>query len=229
MTDPTLQAVLFDLDDTLHDRTAAGRLRAERWVDQHLTPDGPTERAQMVAWLIALDDGGYGSKAEILRRLQERRPALAWDVETFTRLFVEALIEHITLTEEAQSLLEALQTDQIPWGIVTNGPATQRDKIVHLGLDKLTDCVLVSSEFGCRKPDRRIFDAAADRLGVPATQILFVGDHCRNDIVGAHGAGMATAWLAHGRPWPQEEAAAPDHIVSSLADVWPILNPASIA
>jgi len=212
------------LDDTLHDRTAAGRLRAAHWVDHYLMPDTPTERAERIAWLIALDDSGYGSKAEILGHLRTLRPTLEWDEATFTRLFVQGLFEHMTLTPDAALLLEALRANRVPWGIVTNGPTTQRDKIVHLGLEGLTDCVFVSGEFGCGKPDRRIFDAAADCLGFPAAQILYVGDHALNDIGGAHGAGMKTAWLAPGRVWPSELAPAPDYILASLADVRPLLN-----
>lgn len=224
MSEPSPRAVLFDLDDTLHDRTQAGRLRAARWVDQYLPTNSPEERAESIEWLIALDNGGYGSKAEILRRLQERNPALGWNIGTFTQMFVEALFEHMTLTEDAEPLLGSLRANGIPWGIVTNGSPTQRDKVIHLGLDGLTNCVFVSGEFGSKKPDRRIFDAAAACLGIPSAQVLFVGDHAQNDIAGAAGAGMKTAWLSHGREWPTEQPTTPDYILTSLSDITTLLD-----
>ena len=49
---------------------------------------------------------------------------------------------------------------------------------------------LYSYQFEFRKPDRRIFQAAADRMSEPAENILFVGDRIDKDIEPALKAGM---------------------------------------
>lgn len=55
--------------------------------------------------------------------------------------------------------------------------------------------VLVAHTFGCAKPDRRIFHAAADAAGVPAQQVLHIGDDFELDYLAARSAGMQAAWL----------------------------------
>ncbi|ETK36536.1 HAD-IA family hydrolase [Microbispora corallina] len=53
---------------------------------------------------------------------------------------------------------------------------------------ELFDDVVLSFEVGCRKPDRRIFDLAVERSGVPAGLSLFVDDLPKN-CDGARAAG----------------------------------------
>jgi FMN phosphatase YigB (HAD superfamily) len=63
---------------------------------------------------------------------------------------------------------------------------------------------------GMAKPDRRIFEAAAELLKVEPAQILHVGDDPQMDVVGARDAGMHTAWINRDRkPWPAELGPAP--------------------
>jgi len=52
---------------------------------------------------------------------------------------------------------------------------------------------LYSYQFGYRKPDRRIFEAAIAKIGEPAENILFVGDRLGVDIRPALKAGMRAA------------------------------------
>ncbi len=47
-----------------------------------------------------------------------------------------------------------------------------RDRIDHL-----FDVMVISGEIGMRKPDRDIFDATLERLGVAAERCIFVDDH----------------------------------------------------
>ena len=49
---------------------------------------------------------------------------------------------------------------------------------------------LYSYQFPYRKPDPRIFEAAARSIGLPPQNILFVGDRINNDIIPALEAGM---------------------------------------
>jgi putative hydrolase of the HAD superfamily len=55
--------------------------------------------------------------------------------------------------------------------------------------------VVVSEAVGVKKPDRQIFEAAQERLGVSATQSIFIGDHPQNDIVGPQALGMKAIWF----------------------------------
>lgn len=55
--------------------------------------------------------------------------------------------------------------------------------------------VLSSADLGIRKPDARIFQEAARRLGLPPSELWFVGDSWENDVRGAEAAGLYPIWL----------------------------------
>ena len=55
--------------------------------------------------------------------------------------------------------------------------------------------VLISSRVGHRKPHGAFFTAVVEALGLPAQQILHVGDDRRNDYQGARAAGMEALLL----------------------------------
>lgn len=57
------------------------------------------------------------------------------------------------------------------------------------GWDRLFDVVVISGEVGLRKPDPAIYELAAQRLGLPPEQVVFVDDLPSN-VQGAVAAGM---------------------------------------
>ena len=77
--------------------------------------------------------------------------------------------------------------------LISNGPSDmQRAALAALGVSGYFDAVLVSGDedIGIRKPEPRIFELASDRLGVPCTDILMIGDKLEADIKGAESVGM---------------------------------------
>lgn len=51
------------------------------------------------------------------------------------------------------------------------------------------DVLVFSDEAGCSKPDRRVFEIAAEKLGVPVPHLVHIGDRDHNDVKGAQAAG----------------------------------------
>lgn len=91
-------------------------------------------------------------------------------------------------------------------GIVTNGKETsQNTKVDVLALRPLLDVVVVSETVGVKKPDALIFKTAVEALGVAAAETIFVGDHPRNDALGAAAFGMQAVWLRGSHEWPADE------------------------
>ena len=221
-----IRAVLFDLDDTLHHREAAFDRWARDFARHTLRLEDESERQALLAEMSALDANGYGSKAAVFAMLHARYPTLPGDARSSVEAFYDDFLTYLTLDAEAHGLLEELERRRIRFGIVTNGGPRQWDKLRVLQLDRRTSCLFVSDTFGARKPHPAIFRAAAEALGVPPDQVLFVGDHPENDVAGAVRVGMKTAWLPRGKPWPAElRAVRPNHVLNSLDDLHPILFP----
>jgi putative hydrolase of the HAD superfamily len=215
-----VQAVLFDLDGTLHDRDEMFRRWATWFVRERLQVRQEAAHRAVVDHLVHLDAQGYGSKEALFGWVTQQFASVAESSAELITRFRQERNAHLMLSHHTQHLLDALSHRGIPFGIVTNGAAEQQLKICQLGLDQRAACVVISAVVGCKKPDPAIFHAAVDHLRVPPGRILFVGDHPENDIVGAAGVGMQTAWLHHGRDWPSDLAPTrPDHTIGSLADL----------
>ncbi|WP_405660999.1 HAD-IA family hydrolase [Streptomyces sp. RK9] len=64
--------------------------------------------------------------------------------------------------------------------IVTNATPWLDDDLALLGLNTLVDDVVSSAVLGVVKPDRRIYEAAAERVGAAVDRCLFVDDRQEN-------------------------------------------------
>ena len=73
----------------------------------------------------------------------------------------------------------------------------------------------------------RHFQACVDSLGVPASDILVVGDRVKGEIALGNAAGMTTAWYKTGKyasELPSTEIEQPDTIITQLSEVRKFLD-----
>ncbi len=82
-----------------------------------------------------------------------------------------------------------------------------------VGIDGYFDPIIVSGDFGYRKPDARLFSAALDALGVGAENALFVGNDMFRDVYGAAQQGLKTVFFASNQGNQQAEGVKPDYII----------------
>jgi putative hydrolase of the HAD superfamily len=59
-----------------------------------------------------------------------------------------------------------------------------------MGVAELFDTVVLSVDLGWRKPHPAVYRAALERMGIQATDAIFVGDTYIADYVGPRAAGM---------------------------------------
>jgi ribonucleotide monophosphatase NagD (HAD superfamily) len=70
------------------------------------------------------------------------------------------------------------------------------------------------------KPSVRLLHEAADSVGVPAHECLYIGDNPEADIAGAHAAGMDALLVLTGVATAAEECTEPpEHVLPSVADL----------
>jgi putative hydrolase of the HAD superfamily len=200
----SVQAVLFDLDNTLTDRRESianyARQFAIDFADQ-LEPIAPNELERLI-WLG--DGGGYRPKADMFAELADNLP---WRVPLTPAAIAEHWYALSPLCMQPRvGLFETLYTlkqQGIRIGIITNGQMdVQQATIGGLCLGGLMDVVIISETVGIKKPAPEIFHMALDELDVSAATSWFVGDHALNDVIGSSAAGLTGVWLNVDGEWP---------------------------
>jgi putative hydrolase of the HAD superfamily len=105
----------------------------------------------------------------------------------------EPLAKQARIEPMLKETLTALKQMGLKLGIVSNtfisGGSLDRH-LAQFGILDFFPLRLYSYQFDFRKPDTRIFQTAAQQIGEPPQDILFVGDRIDKDIVPALKAGM---------------------------------------
>ena len=214
-----VSSVLFDLDNTLLDRTAG----FERFCRELYRTGGSMERThsedEAVALMIEWDQSGIAPIPTLLERIMDNWPGVFRDLDQAVVVYLEMLPRMVLLDPRTRNMLEDLSDQGIACGIVTNGGTPmQQAKIEESGLQGLVASFTISQAVGVSKPDSAIFALALQAIGARARTTLFVGDSPEHDIAGADAAGMQTAWMRLGRQWSLDDVT-PDY---TLDHVWQV-------
>ncbi len=91
--------------------------------------------------------------------------------------------------EDVKEVLTRLKSMGMRMIVLSNKSFFNPYTMSTYGLDSFFEKEIYSCNAGYAKPDRRIFDYAAETLGCSGQQILHVGDSVRSDYKGALSAG----------------------------------------
>ncbi|HET7723411.1 MAG TPA: HAD family hydrolase [Propionibacteriaceae bacterium] len=208
------EAVLFDLDDTLLDYSAARDAGILTWVQD---VEAARHATDVVRRWRELEEHHFRrySQGEVSFQEQRRARMRAFRSDlggAADDVLDRAFSDYIAHTEAAWApvpgAVETVRTlgERLLVGVLTNGPVElQARKLATLGLDHLA--LFASSELPAPKPDVRAYEAACTELGVPPARTVMVGDDLVNDVEGALYAGLRSIWFCRddlpGRvPWP---------------------------
>jgi putative hydrolase of the HAD superfamily len=189
------KAVLFDLDDTLHDRRASVEAFAPA-LHAHLEPWlGSVNLEQFRHTLHRVDYGGYVPRELFMTRLLAAFGVNSGvDALELAEFWRSSFAAHAQPMRGAREILAHLRGRGIKTGIVTNGTVRlQQAKINALELQ--VDAVVISEQIGAKKPGSTPFLECLKRLEVQPVNAWFVGDHAVNDIAGASAVGLHPFWL----------------------------------
>ncbi len=230
-----INAVFFDLDNTLCDSDAAWNTAVDETFQMFCLHEPKVSIEVLTkAWtkvhlkLFQQLDAGKCSMAEVR------------DVR-FTALFKELNLTSCKMAEELNdflsnqyvtslclyedvTVLEELNEYHV--GIITNGAHdehkdSQLSKVRHLGLSDRIQSLTISDEIGVRKPKFDIFAVACKRANVQLKEAVLVGDSVQNDIVGANRAGMTSILIDRKSDVSITNIAdqQPDYLITNLYDV----------
>ena len=221
-----IKAVLFDLGETLLN---FGKVNTTRLFRQgaHLSYDFLRGIGQPVGsfncyfwrglinirirhWLTGITGNDFDALT-VLKRIgtkaglnlsDEQWRHLAW-------MWYEPFSKVCRVEPDIADTLAKLKKMGLKLGIVSNTfihSSSLEKHLEQLGILDFFDFRLYSYQFDFRKPDTRIFKAAAEKIGEMLENILFVGDRIDKDIKPALKAGMhavlKTAYTNVGRSVP---------------------------
>ncbi len=235
---PNVIAVLFDLDDTLIDTSAAKEKKQEACIavleeNGAAATDGDALRYYQLFYGIM--NSRSDQPLQTLGLPEKQLDAL---LMAYNSIWPELL-------PGAKETLDALGERGYVRGCVTNGPSKlQREKIQRLGLGSFKegssllvegsslDFAVISGDVSCEKPGEAIYVAALNlarqRLGdaIHPEKVVFAGDR-PSDWIGANKVGMISVQLlrdgadpAAGREQSSQQTAdKPHYVIASLSDL----------
>jgi 2-haloacid dehalogenase len=110
-----------------------------------------------------------------------------------------------------------------PRWILSNGtPAMLEAAVRHAGIGPALEGMLSVDAAGIYKPSPRVYQLAVDRLQRPAARIGFVSSNCW-DAIGAKAFGFTAFWINRADAPVDRHGPPPDRIISTLADLPPLL------
>ena len=127
-----------------------------------------------------------------------------------------------TVTDSRQTLLHLSQ--KFPMVLVSNFYGNIGTILKDFGLEIFFPTVIESAVVGVRKPDPAIYQMGIDALGLPAENILIIGDSYDKDIVPAKKLGCKAVWM-EGEGWTKEavDRSLPDAIINRLSELEELL------
>jgi putative hydrolase of the HAD superfamily len=88
-----------------------------------------------------------------------------------------------------------------------------------VGLFGYFNPVIVSGDFGYRKPDKRLFESALTAMKMEPSEVLFVGNDMYNDILGAQTLGMKTVFFRSNQGQQEKRGVEPDYIIYNFPEL----------
>lgn len=100
-------------------------------------------------------------------------------------------------------------------------------EVRSLRIEDFFDAMVISSDYGFRKPDPRLFRIALAALNAAPEEAVFIGNKYETDLLGAKGAGFALAGLIHQTEEDRKTYhfdLAPDFVADSLREAYEVVT-----
>jgi len=242
----TLRAVFFDMGGTLetYGWTPELRIRETAGIRQRLAEAG-INLGLTDKQLYELISAGLDAYHLVsLQNLDELAPGRVWNEYIFAgypvnrgklaaiaedlMVFIETHYYQRAMRPEVPGVLEAIRKMGLKIGLISN--VNSRGQVPTnldlYGIRHYFDPIVLSSEYGRRKPDPAIFHYAARLANVPASQCVYIGDRIVRDILGAKRAGFRLAvQIRHNYEHGEvDEGATPDAVIDHMTEFLEILQ-----
>ena len=210
------RAVIFDLWATLVPWDQDG---ANRFYDAMAQASGVEEERFREAWLSGRKSREVGPIGDHLRGLFAELGAKP-DLDEILAMRRDWTKRSLQPRPDALDTLAELRRRGHLLGLISVCSQDVPNVWDETPFAEALDEVVFSCDVGVSKPDPRIYEIACERLGVEATECLFVGDGANDELPGAERAGMTALQLrAPGEPLTPEGEAWTGPSVEHLSEV----------
>jgi putative hydrolase of the HAD superfamily len=235
-----LRALLFDVNGTLVEiQTDEGMEEIYRAIAHVLTYQGITLHREQVRDL-------YGQILQ-QQRTQTAEPYAEWNAvavwrdllwrtaSAYTQALPSAKLEQLPyflaelhrgiarkrlrLYQQVREVLDQLRQRYL-LAVVSDAQSAYAVPELHaVGLLGYFHTVIISGDYGYRKPDPRLFQHALDHLEVRPEQAIFIGNDLYRDVFGPQQVGMKAIWLAADTGQQAPVGVEPDYAIAQFAEL----------
>lgn len=190
-----INAIIFDLDNTLIDRQRAFKEMLERKLPLFVPNEKKHQIPKMIQDILAWDANGTVSRLKCFHQF-----LVEYDIDTITAEELDQSWANESgstayLFDDVTETLKELKK-KYKLALLSNGnPKSQRRKLATINIDDFFEYILISGEFSVNKPDPLIFKHVAMQLSVPCERCVYIGDNYEVDILGAKSAGMQAIYI----------------------------------
>jgi putative hydrolase of the HAD superfamily len=206
-----IEAVIFDIDNTLMDfmrmKRASVETAVDYMIDAGLNIDKQTmiDKIFKVYWEEGIEDQNIFDKVLLREFGQIDYKILAAGIIGYRK----AKEAHMMLYPHVRITLSELLRMGIRLGVVSDAPRLPVWlRIVSLNLHHYFEKVITFDDTGERKPSPKPFLKIIEEMKIKPQNAIMVGDWAERDIVGAKNIGMITAWAKYGNQFDTKNSGA---------------------
>ncbi|MEM3075270.1 MAG: TIGR02253 family HAD-type hydrolase [Candidatus Bilamarchaeaceae archaeon] len=223
-----LRAVLFDLDNTLIDFLTFKKETAKAAAKAMVAQGFPMTEVETYGRIFSIyDEKGI----EYQKTFYDVIRPLNLEVNRAERIQQAAIVAYLKRKFEVlkpysmvKPVLRKLHEFGLKLGVVTDAPRNKTwQRLVLTGLENEFDTVITKDDTLAEKPHPSPFQLALQRLGLPPTSCLFVGDNPVRDIKGAKNVGMQTCLAKYGI-WQRATEPKADFEIEKFEDLLEIVK-----
>ena len=229
---PKIRAIIFDCYSTLIDiKTNEEKEEVYNYLSLYLQYYGVRMDAERLKSAL------YAEKEQYLQSQKERYPEV--DLETvFSNILKKEDRDNPFLAESCCKLLRVLSRERFqlfpdslpvleemkkggyPTAVVSDAQKVfYREEGEILGINRFFDFIVVSTQFGFKKPDPRLFNLACTLLDVPPVEAVYIGNDPEVDVNGAKQINMQAILLDREAKNKNQEPK-PDFYATNLWEAW---------
>jgi len=214
---PGIRACVFDAYGTLFDvHSAAARCRDDLGGKADAMSDVWRQKQLQYTWLRSL----MGTHADFWQvtgdALDFALAAVGLDDPAMRERLMELYLQ-LDAYPEVPAMLRRLKDGGFITAILSNGAPAMLDAAVRSArLGDTLDRVLSVEDVGIFKPDPRVYQLAADRLGIEPDEICFQSSNAWDAYAASH-FGFRVVWVNRFNQPPERIPGAPDRQIGDLS------------